>query len=160
MPRGAELNARRVGWWLVALQFVGIALLIAPVGEPLWQLPAALGAALQLVGWLSLAALLLAGLTLGRGLTAHPMPVARGDLVTRGLYRLVRHPIYSSLLLAALAIAIGDPTPLHLLAAAGLFGLINFKARFEEALLDAAYPGYAAYAARTGRFLPRLRSAR
>lgn len=150
------MSVRARGWWLVGWQFVGIAALVAPIGEPIWQLPPPLRLALQLTGWLAMASLVVAGLTLGRGLTAHPMPVPEGELVTSGLYRWVRHPIYASLLTAACAIALADPTAVRLLSVAGLWGLINLKARFEESLLRSAYPQYAAYASATGRFLPKL----
>jgi protein-S-isoprenylcysteine O-methyltransferase Ste14 len=37
-----------------------------------------------------------------------------------------------------------------------LYVLLRIKAQFEESLLQKAYPNYAAYAAKTPRFLPRL----
>lgn len=41
---------------------------------------------------------------LGESLTPYPQPRARGKLVRRGPYAVVRHPIYSALLLAMLGI--------------------------------------------------------
>jgi len=40
-------------------------------------------------------------LALGKSLTAHPMPSKNAVLVTDGLYRYVKHPIYSGLILSA-----------------------------------------------------------
>ena len=37
-----------------------------------------------------------------------------------------------------------------------MIGFFTLKARYEERLLSAAYPEYAAYMGRTGRFLPFL----
>ena len=34
-------------------------------------------------------------LTLGSNLTAFPKPIEGGALVTKGMYRVVRHPIYT-----------------------------------------------------------------
>ena len=77
-------------------------------------------------------------------------------VVDTGPYRLVRHPIYTGLLLAALATALEKAT---VLAFAGVM-LITFgfwlKARFEEGFLRAQLgrEAYDAYAARTPMLLP------
>jgi protein-S-isoprenylcysteine O-methyltransferase Ste14 len=82
---------------------------------------------------------------------------ARRDLVTRGPYRLVRHPAY----LGELLVLTGLSLPLGwvrggLLIAAGLATFV-LRIRAEEAVLQAD-PGYAAYALRVrGRLLPRWR---
>ena len=125
------MNPRTRGWLLVALQSGCIAGLLWPSGELLWKLPAPARFWFQAVSWLALMLLVVAGLGLGRSLTAHPSPVARGELVTSGMYRYVRHPIYSCLLVAAIAIALGDPTLIHLLSATALVGLLDYKSRFE-----------------------------
>ncbi len=57
--------------------------------------------------------MVVAATALGRGLTAAPLPNSHAELRTGGLYRFVRHPIYSGLLLFAVA-----RTP-HLRAACG-----------------------------------------
>ena len=77
-------------------------------------------------------------------------------VVDTGPYRLVRHPIYTGLILAALATALEKATVL------GLSGvlLITFgfwlKARFEEGFLRAQLgaAAYDAYAARTPMLIP------
>jgi protein-S-isoprenylcysteine O-methyltransferase Ste14 len=45
----------------------------------------------------------------------------------------------------------------HLFFYIALIVLLNYKASFEEQLLRARYPQYASYAAKTGRFLPKLK---
>jgi len=77
-------------------------------------------------------------------------------VVDTGPYRLVRHPIYTGLILAALGTALEKAT---LLAFAGVV-LITFgfwlKARFEERFLRAELgrEAYDAYAARTPMLVP------
>lgn len=85
-----------------------------------------------------------------------PDPTAAA-LRTRGLYRHVRHPIYSGLLLfgAAHTARSGSIHQVGILAA--LTGLLSGKARWEEARLRAQFPDYTGYALTTPRFVPRLR---
>jgi protein-S-isoprenylcysteine O-methyltransferase Ste14 len=92
---------------------------------------------------------------LGPNLTPATRPLDEGALVTRGIYRLVRHPIYLglSLLLAAWALGAAGWAP----------GMVVFvvcvlyfegKARVEERWMRARFPGYDAYARTTPRLLP------
>jgi protein-S-isoprenylcysteine O-methyltransferase Ste14 len=95
-------------------------------------------------------------IALGRSLTAHPIPGKKAQLVTSGLYKYVRHPIYSGLILVGLGLTISGGFVPHALFFVVLILLLNFKARFEEVLLSARYAGYADYSKKTGRFVPRL----
>jgi len=113
----------------------------------------ALGVVLVLVG------MLLAGAAvarLGRNLTPFPRPRAGGELVTQGVYRHVRHPIYGGVLLLACGWALVRLSPVAAVAVLLLWWLFERKSRYEERVLVVAYPGYAAYAARTRRFVPFL----
>ncbi|MHB8572688.1 MAG: methyltransferase family protein [Candidatus Dormibacteria bacterium] len=83
------------------------------------------------------------------------LPEAR-RLVTGGPYRLVRHPVYLGELVAAAGLLLPR---LDLTSAA--IGLVFLSAqlgrmRLEEAVLGAAFPEYAGYAARTRRLVPFL----
>jgi protein-S-isoprenylcysteine O-methyltransferase Ste14 len=57
-------------------------------------------------------------------------------------------------LLAAVSFSATNGSLWSLIGTIALIVLFAVKARFEERLLLAAYPGYAAYAARVGRFVP------
>jgi protein-S-isoprenylcysteine O-methyltransferase Ste14 len=96
-------------------------------------------------------------LALGRSLTAHPVPAPKGVLVTDGLYRFARHPIYTGLLALGAAMTLSGGLFPHVLFFITLVVLLNYKAQFEEQLLRARYLDYASYAAKTGRFLPKLK---
>jgi protein-S-isoprenylcysteine O-methyltransferase Ste14 len=84
-------------------------------------------------------------------------------LVQEGPYRLVRHPVYTAIMTLAIGQALFFLSFPVALFAVLLVGLANYRARLEEALLrspEAFGATYDAYVARTGRFLPRLRSNR
>ena len=78
------------------------------------------------------------------------------ELVVRGPYRWIRHPMYLSLILVGLALAWNAPSPLRW----GILALLTVnqvvKLTYEETLLVAALPGYRAYRTHTKRLLPFL----
>jgi protein-S-isoprenylcysteine O-methyltransferase Ste14 len=80
-------------------------------------------------------------------------------LVTEGVYRYVRHPMYSAFWLWAIAQALLLPNFI-----AGLSGLVGFGILYsfrvgqeERLMLDAFGTDYGDYMARTGRVVPRRR---
>ncbi|MGH2974019.1 MAG: methyltransferase family protein [Solirubrobacterales bacterium] len=76
------------------------------------------------------------------------------ELVTSGPYRLVRHPIYSGLLLAIMGTALA--TNLYWLIALALIGVyFVYGARVEERLLVKSFPAaYPSYRLRTKMLIP------
>jgi len=82
------------------------------------------------------------------------LPDVRG-LVTRGPYRLVRHPLYLGELTAVLGIVLGSRRPL---LAGGTWlvcvGLQLARTSYEERNIRAEFPQYDEYAARTKRLIP------
>jgi protein-S-isoprenylcysteine O-methyltransferase Ste14 len=84
------------------------------------------------------------------------LPDVRG-LVTRGPYRIVRHPLYLGELMALLGLALCAAGPALALAAwLACVGLQIVRTRYEEQALLAEFPEYADYAARTRRLIPGL----
>lgn len=85
-----------------------------------------------------------------------PKPLDSAKLVTSGVFKRMRHPIYVGLLLLAYGIGIGSgPTP-HLFFAIALHVVLSKKAALEEIFLIEKFPEYEGYLARTGRFFPKV----
>ncbi|MEO5764894.1 MAG: isoprenylcysteine carboxylmethyltransferase family protein [Casimicrobiaceae bacterium] len=78
-------------------------------------------------------------------------------LVTEGLFRRIRHPIYAFSMLLIVCSAVVAPTLPMIAIALMHLALMNMKARNEERHLTAVHgDSYSQYVARTGRFFPRL----
>lgn len=85
-----------------------------------------------------------------------PKPVDSAKLVTSGVFKRMRHPVYAGLLLLAYGIGLGSgPTP-QLFFAIALHLVLSKKAALEETLLAEKFPEYPEYVARTGRFFPKV----
>ncbi len=153
MPLDTGQLARRARLF-VAGQFVLLALLLVPGTGDDWPVPRSLTVTAWVLEAVGLGLAAAAALGLGRGLTAMPLPNQHARLRTGGLYRWVRHPIYSGLLLFAAARAVSSGQVPVAVAAALLTGLITAKARWEEQRLVERFPGYPEYARRTPRFVP------
>jgi len=78
------------------------------------------------------------------------------QLLTRGCFGRVRHPLYASIIWMFLGAALAYLNWAALLATVAIFiPAMHFRARQEERLLLDTFPGYAAYRVRTGEFFPR-----
>lgn len=107
--------------------------------------------------WMSAGLFGIGGLkAIRRYLTPLPYPVEGNRLVETGVYRLVRHPLYSAIMLAFAGWTIFSVSLTHLLLTLLAILFFRHKASKEEAWLTRRHPNYPDYAARTGRFIPRL----
>ena len=143
-----------VAWSFVVVQFVLLVLILLLPSGDLWIAPAWLDLLARVLEWIGAAVLVVGLVNLGRSLTPLPSPVPHGELRTGGLFRLVRHPIYSGIMALTFGVSIRSGSLGVVAATAMLVGWFMLKARWEEARLVVRYPGYAAYAAHTPRFVP------
>jgi len=79
------------------------------------------------------------------------------ELVTRGPYRRVRHPLYTGEILHVLGIAILSGTPVGLYLFGLAVALQVARAKIEERKFLRTVPEYAAYLEGTGFLWPKLR---
>ena len=155
-----ERSAER-RWLAVGVVAVQAALLLAFFLAPRrhdWPVPDWLGAAGSIVVVAGAGVLVVAAVNLGRSLTPLPTPAPKASLRTGGLYRFVRHPIYSGLLALVFGGAVTSGSAVRLGLATALLGLLSRKAAWEEDMLRRRYSGYDDYARRTPRFVPRVRA--
>jgi protein-S-isoprenylcysteine O-methyltransferase Ste14 len=93
-------------------------------------------------------------ISLGRNLTPFPKPPAGARLVQTGIYRLIRHPLYTAVFCGSVGWSLAWQSWPALLAALALAPLFDAKARREERWLRQQFPEYAAYERRVRRFVP------
>lgn len=86
-----------------------------------------------------------------------PEPKAGAHLVTSGVYRYLRHPMYTGILAIVIGLLARHPSLGAVLAGAVLVAFLLVKTRFEESLLVARYAGYADYRGRSWGVIPGLR---
>jgi protein-S-isoprenylcysteine O-methyltransferase Ste14 len=98
-----------------------------------------------------------ARLHLGRLWSATVTRKAEHRVVDTGPYGLVRHPIYTGIIVATLATAADRGTALGWLGATLMIGGWYLKARLEERFLGAELPGYDDYARRVPMLMPFVR---
>lgn len=148
------MTRRTVGWLLVGLQAVLLlALVLLPHRAPT-TVSLAVGGALLVAGFVLGAA---SFVSLGSALTATPVPIAGAGLRTSGPYRVVRHPIYSAILLGAAGFTVAVGTWWTVGAAVVLAVFFVGKSRWEDHLLRELYgPPWEAWARTTGALLPRI----
>lgn len=140
-----------MSYLLVAAQFVLIPLLAWPFMPPAFSVfNLGLFAIGILVGLVAL-------ITMGaHTISVLPEPRAGGELVTHGIYRMVRHPMYLSVLLCGLAACLAYQSTAKWGFLAVLAVVLAVKIRREERMLRQRFAGYAEYARRTRAILPLL----
>ncbi len=84
-----------------------------------------------------------------------PEPAEEAKLVTTGVFKRSRHPIYSGLLWLGYGIGLAKGPWPHLFLAIALHVVLFYKANYEESLLLKKFKEYKTYLTVTGRFLPK-----
>ena len=145
---------QRGGGWVLAQSAMLGGIILLPVffrGRTFPTMMVIPGAVLLLIG----AGISLAGaLALGRNLTPFPKPGAQAHLVRHGIYAVIRHPLYTSVISAAIGWALIWESWPALTVAAVLIPFFHAKARHEERWLREKFHEYADYERRVPRFIP------
>jgi len=82
---------------------------------------------------------------LGRNLSPFPRPINNSNLVTSGIYRFTRHPMYYSLIFISLGVFITKLSIYYLFLSISLALIIKFKIALEEQYLNNKFKNYLIY---------------
>ena len=118
-------------------------------------------ASLEVSRFISLPLILIAGgliisglINLGGHLSVLPYPKKNAELIQTGAFAIVRHPIYSGLILFSLAWALFIGSTLMLIYGFILAIFFEFKTRREELELTRVFPDYEAYQKKVKKLIP------
>jgi protein-S-isoprenylcysteine O-methyltransferase Ste14 len=151
---------RSLGWArLLAFAFIvtlfGALSRVPGVHEPTWPRTAPLGMLADLITLSGLVVAVWARAVLGRNWSGSITFKEGHELIQRGPYAFVRHPIYSGLLLMGLGTAIASGRARTLLMLAGVLVVLAVKAHFEEELMMRHFPeAYPEYRRRVKALIP------
>ena len=150
-------HSARGGIWVIG-QFILLAIIaiggLLPVGHFVT------GTATTILGLLCCGVSLGFGwrgfVNLGRNLTAFPKPLDDGELVTTGVYAIVRHPIYTAVLSGCFGYVLLRGSWLAGVVTLVLCVWFAYKSQAEERFLLSRFPAYAQYSRDVKKFIPYL----
>lgn len=118
---------------------------------------------IQLPEWLSYSGLVVFGFFLVFGIIAlfqintklspFPSPVVSAKLISNGVFKISRHPIYTSLVFSGFGYAIYLSSLFKVLITLIILILFYYKSVYEERLLSQKFSEYHDYKKRTRRFI-------
>lgn len=95
-------------------------------------------------------------LQLNKNLSPFPTPKKNSQLIQNGIYKYIRHPIYTGILLSCAGYSLYVDSSFKILITFLLLLLFSIKSKYEEKKLIQKFKSYKTYMKTTGRFLPRL----
>ncbi len=98
--------------------------------------------------------IILALLQLNKNLSPFPTPKDTTTLLKNGLYKYMRHPIYTGIILFFTGYSFYKNSFYKLEISLLLVVLFYFKSNYEERRLEQKFPDYKFYKAKTGKFFP------
>ena len=141
---------------MVVLQFLLLTAIVFPMSH---QAPEP-GIFWKIVGGLLMAVGFITGMMaiqrINRFLSVMPEPVEGAKLITYGIYKYIRHPMYSALVTASIGYATFTLDVYRALLSILLLVLFECKTQYEESRLKQVFPDYKSYQQTTGKFFPRI----
>lgn len=151
---------RSMGWarllaLMIAIMLFGTLLRFGGMWRPLWARTVWTGALAALLTAAGLAVAVWARFVLGRNWSGTITFKENHELIMRGPYAHVRHPIYSGLLLMLLGTAVESARLRAFLMLAVVLVVLRLKAHYEEALMIRHFPeAYPEYRRRVKALIP------
>ncbi len=98
--------------------------------------------------------ILISILQLNTTISPFPSPRFKTILITSGMFKYMRHPIYSGIIISSISYSIYSGSTYKLIIAVILYFLFYFKSVYEERKLSQHFLNYENYKKITGRFFP------
>lgn len=143
-------------WMYVILQFILVGVYLIEIDLITISLPEWFKLGVLTFSVLGIIIIVLSFYQLGSNLSPFPSPVKNADLITTGIFKYLRHPIYTGILLILFSVAIYNTSEYKLIISILLLILFQFKSKYEESRLIANFENYKDYMKDTGKFIPKL----
>ena len=138
-----------LAWFLVLLQFLFIGLIL--ISSPVTQLK--IWVILFILAGIGLGLYSIQTIRLGNfNISPHVKPT--GKLIAHGPYRLIRHPMFTAILITCWPLVLGHFSYLKLGFVAGLTIVLIVKLHIEEQYLKLAFPAYLEYTKKKKKLIP------
>jgi len=129
-------------FFIISLHFIKLELLPKEQIIPVSSISYLIGISIIII---ALMVMLVAIKELGRSLSPFPRPINNSNLVTTGIYRFTRHPMYYSLIFISFGIFIIELSTYYLFLLISLALIIKFKIVLEEQYLNNKFKNYLIY---------------
>jgi len=107
-----------------------------------------------IISFIGAIVIIVALLQLNKNLSPFPSPKSNSKLIKNGLYKYIRHPIYTGILFYAFGNALYTNSVFKIVIGTLLCLLFYYKSKYEELKLLDFFKDYDMYRKNTGRFLP------
>jgi len=143
-------------FFYVVIQFILFSVYILDVNFLQFTLPEFLNMFSIIIAIIGCFIIIIAMLQLNKNLSPFPTPKSNSQLIQSGLYKYIRHPIYTGILFLLFGYGIYLNSSFKILVTISLYVLFYYKTSYEEQRLHLKFSGYLEYKNKTGRFLPKL----
>jgi protein-S-isoprenylcysteine O-methyltransferase Ste14 len=93
---------------------------------------------------------------LRKSISPFPSPKSNAQLIQTGVFKFIRHPIYTSIFLLTFGWALFSNSLFRFIIFVALVLLFELKSRYEEQLLIQKFPDYINYKKNTGKYFPKI----
>lgn len=149
----SNMTIKRKDYLFVTIQFI---LFFCFIFDLNWSMKLGLG--LQKLGlWFNVLGgliIILALLQLNKNLSPFPTPKNNTTLLQNGLYKYIRHPIYTGIIIFFTGHSVYQNSLYKLAISLLLVVLFHFKSNYEEQRLEQKFPNYKLYKSKTRKFFP------
>jgi protein-S-isoprenylcysteine O-methyltransferase Ste14 len=139
----------------VSIQFILFVLFAADFDWPLGLSPwfRTVNLIISIIG---LSVVVLAILQLNKNISPFPTPKEAAVLIQNGLFKFIRHPIYSGIILMLGGYSFYKDSWYKTAITLLLLLLFHFKTQYEEQQLQNKFKNYNTYKSKTGKFFPKI----
>jgi protein-S-isoprenylcysteine O-methyltransferase Ste14 len=156
--RHCEKRRFEVRFWLFAVFFVLVLVFRrwfdVHGGSVVWTQTTTTNILSDLVTLFGLILVIQSRRALGQSWSSEVVIQEKHELIERGPYAYIRHPMYSGLLLMLLGVALYYGRKFWIIVFISCFFGLYFKSQMEERLLAKAFPAYSEYKRRTKALIP------